>query len=498
MDLGLAGRVALVCGSTKGLGRAVAKALAHEGARVAINGRHADSVEHAAQQLSSESAQAVMPFVADVGDPSQAEGLVERVHHQMGRLDVLFCNASGPPAAPFTQQPAEAFHRAVELNLLSTVHLARAAVPIMRKLEWGRIICLASVAAKQPLPGLILSTTARAGVLGFAKALADEVAAEGITVNVVCPGFIATERITELTERRAKRESRPSQGPGEVLIAVRHAGVCGTDVHIADWDAWAQGRIKPPLVVGHEFAGEIVAAGDGVSELRPGQLVTAEGHIVCGHCLQCRTGNSHICRNTRIIGVDRDGAFAEFITMPATNVLPLDGVPTTVGAIMDPMGNAFHAVLTAEIQGSSVFVVGCGPIGCFAVGIARAAGAAKVIASDVNAKRLELARRMGAHVTIDAATDDVVRTVREETGGEGADVVCEMSGVPSALHQAFAAVRLGGRVQLLGIPKGEVPIDFASEIIFKGITVYGVIGRTMYDTWHPKPRAPRCKDAERS
>jgi len=219
MDLGLAGRVALVCGSTKGLGRAVAKALAHEGARVAINGRHEDSVEHVAQQLSSESAQAVMPFVADVGDPAQAEGLVERVHHQMGRLDVLFCNASGPPAAPFTQQPAEAFHRAVQLNLLSTVHLARAAVPIMRKLEWGRIICLASVAAKQPLPGLILSTTARAGVLGFAKALADEVAAEGITVNVVCPGFIATERITELTESRAKRESRASQEVMRDMVA---------------------------------------------------------------------------------------------------------------------------------------------------------------------------------------------------------------------------------------------------------------------------------------
>jgi len=281
---------------------------------------------------------------------------------------------------------------------------------------------------------------------------------------------------------------KPTPGPGEVLIAVRHAGVCGTDVHIADWDAWAEGRIKPPLVVGHEFAGEIVATGDGVSELRAGQLVTAEGHIVCGRCLQCRTGNSHICKNTRIIGVDRDGAFAEYIAMPATNVLPLDGVPTTVGAIMDPMGNAFHAVLSAEIQGRSVFVVGCGPIGCFAVGIARAAGAAKVIASDVNAKRLALAQRMGAHVTINAATDDVVRSVLEATGGEGADVVCEMSGVPSALHQAFAAARLGGRVQLLGIPKGEVPIDFASEIIFKGITVYGVIGRKMYETWHEMRR----------
>src|SRR6266566_2007043 len=211
MDLGLAGRVALVCGSTKGLGRAVAKALAQEGARVAVNGRHDDSVEHVAQQLSSEAAQAVAPFVADVGDAAQAAALVERVHHEMGRLDVLFCNASGPPA--------EAFHRALELNLLSTVHLARAAVPIMRKLQWGRIICLASVAAKQPLPGLILSTTARAGVLGFAKALADEVAAEGITVNVVCPGFIATERIRELTETRAKREQRASQDVMRDMVA---------------------------------------------------------------------------------------------------------------------------------------------------------------------------------------------------------------------------------------------------------------------------------------
>lgn len=281
---------------------------------------------------------------------------------------------------------------------------------------------------------------------------------------------------------------KPSAGPGEVLIAVRYAGVCGTDLHIADWDGWAQGRIRPPLVVGHEFAGEVVAVGDGVAGLETGQQVTAEGHIVCGHCLQCRSGNSHICKNTRIIGVDRDGAFAEYIAMPATNVLPLDGIPTTVGAIMDPLGNAFHAVLEADIPGSSVFVVGCGPIGCFAVGVARAAGAAKVIASDVNDKRLELARRMGAHVTINAARDNVVHAVLEETGGEGADVVCEMSGVPSALHQAFAAVRMGGRVQLLGIPKGDIPIDFASEIIFKGITVYGVIGRRMYETWHQMRR----------
>src|SRR2546425_548650 len=248
--------------------------------------------------------------------------------------------------------------------------------------------------------------------------------------GVVMQGIVKAERAPGLVVKSAPK---PPAGPGEVLIAVRHAGVCGTDLHIADWDPWAQNRLHPPVVVGHEFAGEVVAVGDGVAEVKLGQLVTAEGHIVCGHCLQCRTGNSHICRNTRIIGVDRDGAFAEYIVMPETNVLPLDGIPTEVGAIMDPMGNAFHTVLTAEIPGSTVFVVGCGPIGCFAVGIARAAGAAKVLASDVNPKRLALAARMGAHVVIDAGKDDVVRTVQAETGGEGADVVCEMSSFPASI-----------------------------------------------------------------
>lgn len=185
MELGLSKRVALVCGSTRGLGRAVAKALADEGAIVAINGRDATA-----------------PFPADVSVPAEAERLVRDVAKQFGRLDILFCNAGGPPAAPFKDQPAEAWQRAIELNLLSTIHLCRAAVPIMRKAQWGRIICLTSVAAKQPLPGLILSTTARAGVLGFAKALADEVASDGITVNCICPGFIATERIEELTRTK--------------------------------------------------------------------------------------------------------------------------------------------------------------------------------------------------------------------------------------------------------------------------------------------------------
>lgn len=184
MNLGLKGRVALVCGGTRGIGRAVANTLVGEGAQVAVNGR------------------SNAPFPADVSDPEQATALVHRVAEQFGRLDILFCNAGGPPAAPFKDQPTDAWQRAIELNLLSTIHLARAAVPIMQQAKWGRVICLVSVAAKQPLPGLILSTTARAGVLGFAKALSDEVAIDGITVNSICPGFIATERVDELTKTK--------------------------------------------------------------------------------------------------------------------------------------------------------------------------------------------------------------------------------------------------------------------------------------------------------
>ena len=277
----------------------------------------------------------------------------------------------------------------------------------------------------------------------------------------------------------------PECGPSDVLIQVRHAGVCGTDLHIAEWNDWASGRIRPPIVIGHEFAGEIVEVGIDVrSEFQTGQLVTAEGHIVCGHCRQCRTGHGHICQRTQIIGVDRDGAFAEYIAMPALNVMLLNGIPTTTGAIMDPLGNAFHTVLSANIPGNTVLVVGCGPIGCFAVGIARAAGAAHVIASDMNRYRLDLAQKMGAHSVIDPSSEDVVAKVMEQTAGEGADLVCEMSGHPTALAQAFQAARLGGRVHLLGLPTEAVPIDFANDIIFKGLTVYGVIGRRMYETWH--------------
>jgi threonine 3-dehydrogenase len=274
----------------------------------------------------------------------------------------------------------------------------------------------------------------------------------------------------------------PSIREDEVLIRVRRAGICGTDVHIYDWDAWAQGRVKPPITVGHEFAGEVAQVGRLVTDVHEGDRVTAEGHIVDGRCLLCRTGNSHVCPYTRIIGVDRDGCFAEYIAMPATNVWHLDdNVSFDIGGIHDPMGNAFHTALTADIPGATVLVTGCGPIGIFAVGICKAAGASRVIASDVNEKRLALARQMGADDAVHPT--EVEAVVKRHTEGLGVDVVLEMSGVPAAVHQAFALARVGGRVQMLGIPSKPIDVDFATEIIFKGLTVYGVVGRRMYDTW---------------
>jgi threonine 3-dehydrogenase len=278
----------------------------------------------------------------------------------------------------------------------------------------------------------------------------------------------------------------PACGPSDALIKVHHAGVCGTDLHIWEWDSWASNRLKPPVVVGHEFAGRITQLGQEAANdnlLAVGDLVTAEGHVVCGHCLQCRLGDGHLCRRTQIIGVDRDGAFADFIVMPASNVIKLDGIPTEIGAIMDPLGNAVHTVLEAQVPGSTVLVLGCGPIGCFAVGVARAAGASLV---------MELARSMGAQVTLNPGSDDVVAKVRELTGGDGVDLVCEMSGHPSGHAQALAATRMGGRVNLLGTPSRTTEVDFARDIIFKGLTLYGVTGRKMYQTWHQMRRFLRA------
>jgi threonine 3-dehydrogenase len=284
------------------------------------------------------------------------------------------------------------------------------------------------------------------------------------------PGF----KLKDVAEPRIRED--------EVLIRVRRAGVCGTDVHIYDWDAWAKGRCKPPFVVGHEFAGDVMQVGRLVTDVKEGDRVTAEGR-----CLLCRTGNAHVCPFTKIIGVDRDGCFAEYISMPATNVWHLDdSISYDIGGIHDPMGNAFHTVLTAEIPGAVVLITGCGPIGIFAAAICRAAGASLIIATDVNDTRLALAEKMGAHHAVHP--EQAEKIVKDATGGFGADVVMEMSGVPAAIHQAFALVRVGGRVQMLGIPSKKVDFDLATEVIFKGLTIYGVVGRRMYETWHQMTR----------
>lgn len=281
-----------------------------------------------------------------------------------------------------------------------------------------------------------------------------------------------------------RRIEEPEPGPGEVRVRVRRAGICGTDLHIYHWDRWSRGRIRPPRILGHEFMGEVAEPGSPDGNLSVGDRVSAEGHVVCGHCEHCRAGDAHVCRDTSILGIDRDGAFAEYVTVPAGNIVPIpDAIADDHAALFDPLGNAFHTVLPADVSGKDVAVVGCGPIGLFAVGIARAAGATRVIAVEPIAERLEIAREMGADHLLDPGDGDAAGAVRELTGGYGADVVCEMSGHPDGVRSAFRMCRNAGRVQLLGLPRDEVSLDLAGDVIFKGLRVHGVIGRRMYDTW---------------
>ncbi|MDX1393883.1 MAG: L-threonine 3-dehydrogenase [Gemmatimonadota bacterium] len=276
----------------------------------------------------------------------------------------------------------------------------------------------------------------------------------------------------------------PRIRPDEVLIRVRRAGICGTDLHIYDWDDWSRDRIRPPLVLGHEFMGEVVETGALVENVEKGDRVSAEGHLVCGHCELCRTGKSHVCRDTRIIGIDRDGAFAERVAIPASNLHPIPkSISDDHAALFDPLGNAFHTVLHTEVAGRVVAVIGCGPIGLFAVGIARAAGASAVIAVEPAPDRRRLAEAMGAHHCVDPTSEDAAEAIAELSRGYGADVVCEMSGHPDGIATAFRACRNGGHVQLLGLPKGAVEVNLSRDVIFKGLHVYGVVGRRMYDTW---------------
>lgn len=277
---------------------------------------------------------------------------------------------------------------------------------------------------------------------------------------------------------------RPDAGPGQVVVRVKATSLCGTDHHIYRWDEWAQSRVRPPRIIGHELCGEVVEAGPGVAGVAVGDYVAAESHITCGLCFQCRTGNAHVCKNYRILGIDEDGSYAEYVRLPE-RVLWKTGrdIPPELACVQEPLGNAVHAALVEDITGQSVLITGCGPTGLFAVAVARTAGAGTIIASDISDYRLGLAKQLGADHTLNPNRDDT-DAVMPLTGGEGVDAALEMSGSPSAIHKCFRYVKNGGRVTLFGIPEAQVSFDMTNEIIFKGIRVYGITGRRLFQTWY--------------
>ena len=276
----------------------------------------------------------------------------------------------------------------------------------------------------------------------------------------------------------------PTPGRGEVLIRVLRTGICGTDLHIESWNEWAQTTIHPPLVVGHEFVGEVVRLGEGVASVYPGEIVGAEGHIVCGHCRNCMAGRRALCANSVGIGVQRDGAFAEFIVMPAINLWPhLTKIDLDVASIFDPFGNAVHAATQFRVVAEDVLVTGAGPIGIMAAMVARHNGARFVVITDVSDYRLELARKVGVDRAVDVRTTSLAQ-VQEELGmKEGFDVGFEMSGQASALRDMIANMSHGGRIAILGLPDHEFAIDW-TQVVFKMLTVKGVYGRQIFETWY--------------
>ena len=275
----------------------------------------------------------------------------------------------------------------------------------------------------------------------------------------------------------------PTAGEGEVLLRMDAASICGTDYHLFTWDDWAAENLVPPRILGHELAGTVAAVGAGVTRVKEGDLVGVESHIACWTCAQCRRGDAHLCADLRIIGVHVDGGFAEYVVIPEANAIESNGLDPAVVALQEPMGNAVHAALVEPIEGHSVLVTGCGPIGLCAVGVAKAAGAALVIATDTEPYRLELARIMGADLALDATDAATEERIAQATGGEGIEVVLEMSGSAPALDQALRLVTRGGSISLLGI-FGEPPrVDLSEDVIMKGLRLHGIFGRRIYETW---------------
>jgi threonine 3-dehydrogenase len=279
--------------------------------------------------------------------------------------------------------------------------------------------------------------------------------------------------------------SVPVVGPRDVLVAVTHAGICGTDRHIFEWDAWSQGRVKVGITTGHEFVGQVVAVGDAVQRTRVGQRVSAEGHVGCGACEPCRTGNMHICDRVDILGIDRNGCFAQFVAVPEENIWPVHpNIPDHVAAVFDPLGNAMHTVMAAGVSGRSVLITGVGTIGLMAVGIARAQGAAKILVTDPDPRRLAIAQSLGADLAYESHDEDWPNEVRRATHNLGPHVLLEMSGHAGAIRQGLRAIRNGGTAALLGLPAKLVELDLPRDIIFKGLTVLGINGRRMFETWY--------------
>ncbi len=276
----------------------------------------------------------------------------------------------------------------------------------------------------------------------------------------------------------------PAAGPNDLLIKIRKTAICGTDIHIYQWDEWSQNTIPVPMIVGHEYVGEVVDMGQEVRGFSIGDRVSGEGHITCGHCRNCRAGRRHLCRNTVGVGVDRQGAFAEYLVIPAFNAFKIpDNISDDLAAIFDPFGNAVHTALSFNLTGEDVLITGAGPIGIMAAAVAKHVGARFVVITDVNPYRLELAEKMGATRTVNVAEQEL-KDVMDELGmTEGFDVGMEMSGVPSAFNTMLDRMNHGGKIAMLGIPPSDMAIDW-TKVIFKGLELKGVYGREMFETWY--------------
>ena len=276
----------------------------------------------------------------------------------------------------------------------------------------------------------------------------------------------------------------PKVGPNDVMIRIRKAAICGTDIHIYTWDSWAQKTVPVPMAVGHEYSGEIVEIGSEVQGFEIGDRVSGEGHITCGYCRNCRAGRRHLCRNTTGVGVNRPGSFAEYLVIPAFNAFKLpDSISDEIAAILDPLGNATHTALSFNLVGEDVLITGAGPIGIMATAIARFVGARHIVVTDVNDFRLGLAKRMGASRAINVTRESIDATMKELGMQEGFDVGLEMSGNPAAFRDLLRTMHHGGSVALLGIPPEDTAIDW-NEVIFKGLVIKGVYGREMFETWY--------------